>query len=85
MKELVIFGTDDKKTICLVEDEELVEKYEEDENNKSIEGNIYIGKVQNVITGLQSAFVNIGETRNAFIHVKDILPKVDIVKNEKLE
>ena len=85
MKELVIFGTDDKKTICLVEDEELVEKYEEDENNKSIEGNIYIGKVQNVITGLQSAFVNIGERRNAFIHVKDILPKVDIVKNEKLE
>lgn len=85
MKELVIFGTDDKKTICLVEDEELVEKYEEDENNKSIEGNIYIGKVQNVITGLQSAFVNIGEKRNAFIHVKDILPKVDIVKNEKPE
>ncbi len=85
MKELVILGTDDKKTICLVEDEELVEKYEEDENNKSIEGNIYIGKVQNVITGLQSAFVNIGEKRNAFIHVKDILPKVDIVKNEKPE
>lgn len=85
MKELVILGADDKKTICLVEDEELVEKYEEDENNKSIEGNIYIGKVQNVITGLQSAFVNIGEKRNAFIHVKDILPKVDIVKNEKIE
>lgn len=85
MKELVILGTDDKKVICLIEDEELVEKYEEDENNKSIEGNIYIGKVQNVITGLQSAFVNIGEKRNAFIHVKDILPKVDIVKNEKPE
>lgn len=85
MKELVILGTDDKKIICLIEDEELVEKYEEDENNKSIEGNIYIGKVQNVITGLQSAFVNIGEKRNAFIHVKDILPKVDIVKNEKPE
>lgn len=85
MKELVILGSEDKKVICLIEDEELVEKYEENENNKSIEGNIYIGKVQNVITGLQSAFVNIGEKRNAFIHVKDILPKVDIVKNEKNE
>lgn len=85
MKELVILGSEDKKVICLIEDEELVEKYEEDENNKSIEGNIYIGKVQNVITGLQSAFVNIGEKRNAFIHVKDILPKIDIVKNEKPE
>lgn len=83
MKELVICNSEDKKLICLIENEELVEKYEEDEENKSIEGNIYIGKVQNVITGLQSAFVNIGERRNAFIHVKDILPKVDIVKNEK--
>lgn len=85
MKELVILDSEDKKVICLIEDEELVEKYEENENNKSIEGNIYIGKVQNVITGLQSAFVNIGEKRNAFIHVKDILPKVDIVKKEKIE
>ena len=84
MKELVICNSDDRKIIALLEDEELVEKYEEDENNKSIEGNIYIGKVQNVLTGLQSAFVNIGEKKNAFIHVKDIIPKVDIVKNEKI-
>ena len=80
MKELIIYNSNNKKHIALIENEELVEKYEEDENNKSIEGNIYIGKVQNVITGLQSAFVNIGEKKNAFIHVKDILPKVDITK-----
>ena len=85
MKELVICNINNRKIIALIEDEELVEKYEEDEENKSIEGNIYVGKVQNVLTGLQSAFVNIGEKRNAFIHVKDILPKVDITKNEKVE
>lgn len=84
-KELIIFNKDDRKIIALLEDDELVEEYEEDENNKSIEGNIYVGKVQNVLTGLQSAFVNIGEKRNAFIHVKDILPKVDITKGEKNE
>lgn len=83
MKELIIFNENGKKVIALIEDKELVEKYEEDENDKSIEGNIYVGKVQNVITGLQSAFVNIGEKRTAFIHAKDILPKVDITKNEK--
>ena len=85
MKELIIFNEEHKKIIALVEDEELVEKYEEDESDKSIEGNIYVGKVQNIITGLQSAFVNIGEKRTAFIHSKDILPKVDITKNEKQE
>lgn len=85
MKELVILNSENRRIIALIEDEELVEKYEEDDNNKSIEGNIYVGKVQNVLTGLQSAFVNIGEKRNAFIHVKDILPKIDITKNEEVE
>lgn len=85
MKELIIFNEEHKKIVALVEDEELVEKYEEDERDKSIEGNIYVGKVQNIITGLQSAFVNIGEKRTAFIHSKDIVPKVDITRNEKQE
>ena len=58
MKELVILNSENRRIIALIKDEELVEKYEEDENNKSIEGNIYVGKVQNVLTGLQSAFVN---------------------------
>lgn len=84
MRELVIFNENNKKEIALLEDEELVEKYEEDENVKTIEGNIYVGKVQNVLVGLQSAFVNIGEKRTAFIHAKDIFPKIDITK-EKVE
>ena len=85
MKELIVCNRNNRKIIGLVEEEELVELYEEDSNNRSIEGNIYIGKVQNVIVGLQSAFVNIGEKRNAFIHVKDVLPKLDITKQEKTE
>lgn len=85
MKELVILRDENKRIIALLEDEELVEKYEEDETNKSIEGNIYVGKVQNVLNGLQSAFVNIGEKRTAFIHAKDILPKIDITKEAPAE
>ena len=85
MKELVVCNRNNRKVIGLVEEEELVELYEEDDDNKSIEGNIYVGKVQNVIVGLQSAFVNIGEKRNAFIHVKDVLPKLDITKQEQVE
>ena len=85
MKELVILRDENKRIIALLEDEELVEKYEEDETNKSIEGNIYVGKVQNVLNGLQSAFVNIGEKRTAFIHAKDILPKIDITKETPVE
>lgn len=86
MKELIIFNTEsEKKEIVLIEDGEMVERYEEDENNQSIEGNIYIGKVQNVLNGLQSAFVNIGEKRTGFIHAKDILAKIDITKDKQID
>lgn len=84
MKELVILNENEKRIITLVENKELVEKYEENLDNKSIEGNIYVGKVQNVISGLQSAFVNIGEKKNAFIHAKDIMKKVDITKGDEI-
>ena len=85
MKEIII--NEDKnetKTIMLVENGILIERYIENEETKRLEGNIYLGKIQNVLQGMQAAFVNIGENKNTFIHLKDILPKVD-VKNVDIE
>ncbi len=85
MKELIINTESNNEEILLVEDGILIEKYEDINRNNRIEGNIYIGKVQNVIPGLQAAFVNIGEGKNAFIHLKDILPKIDsTIEEEKI-
>lgn len=81
MRELLIANNEENKLILLLEDGILVEKYEEN-NKKSIEGNIYVGKVQNILNGLQSAFINIGETKNAFIHAKDIMPKINEVEEK---
>lgn len=78
MKEILINQKDDIKQILLLEDDKLVEKYQESENIQRIEGNIYIGRVESVLQGMQSAFVDIGQKKNTFIHMKDILPKVDI-------
>ena len=78
MKEILINQKENTKQILLVEDGNLVEKYEENENISRIEGNIYIGKVENILQGMQSAFVDIGQNKNTFIHLKDILPKVDV-------
>lgn len=80
MKELIINIEDNIERIFLLEDGVLTEKYIDSKYKKRLEGNIYIGKVQNIIPGLQAAFVNVGENRNAFIHLKDVLPKKDIVK-----
>ena len=84
MLELLIDKKENVKTIMLVENGILVEKHEEHENQKRLEGNIYIGKVQNVLQGMQSAFINIGEYKNTLIKIKDILPKVD-EKEEKID
>ncbi len=80
MKELIINIEDEIEKIYLIEDGILTEKYVDSKFKKRLEGNIYIGKVQNVIPGLQAAFVNVGENKNAFIHLKDVLPKKDITK-----
>ena len=86
MKQIVIKRKEDNENLILVlENGILVEKHLENTKNRNIEGNIFIGKVQNVLPGLDSAFVNIGKNRNAFIAVKDILPKIDVVKeNDKI-
>lgn len=82
MKEIYIKQEENIKKIYLIENNIIIEKHEEDVENPMLEGNIYIGKVQNVITGIGAAFINIGKGKNAFIHLKDILPKVDITKEE---
>lgn len=85
MKEILINQKENTKQILLLEDGNLVEKYEENENISRIEGNIYIGKVENILQGMQSAFVDIGQEKNTFIHLKDILPKVDVKDTKQTE
>lgn len=75
MKEILISTSNDKRIITVVEDTKLIEKYEETEEIKRLEGNIYLGKVIDVLPGMQAAFVDIGEEKNAFLHIKDVLPK----------
>ena len=82
MVEVFISKKDKQEKIALIENGNLVEYYEEDENTNRKEGNIYLGRVRDIIQGMQSAFVDIGTEKNSFIHLKDILPKVDEKKEE---
>ena len=86
MTELFIQEQGIKKEIALLENGRLIEYYEENtvDDNSQIrkEGNIYIGIIRNVLKGMQAAFVDIGTEKNAFIHLKDLLPKVDETKQQ---
>ncbi len=82
MVEVFISKKENNEKIALVENGNLVEYYEDDEDTERREGNIYIGRIKDIIPGMQSAFIDIGTEKNSFIHLKDILPKVDEKKQE---
>lgn len=84
MLELLINKEKNLKTIMLVENGILLEKHDEHEHQQRLEGNIYLGKVVNVLKGMQTAFVDIGAERHALIKLSDVLPKVDITKNQNM-
>ena len=75
MKELLVLKEENNLNIYLFENKKLIEHYEENLLKPMLEDNIYIGKVQNVFNGMQAAFVNIGVSKNVYIHLRDVLPK----------
>lgn len=85
MKEIIVNSTQDKNIIMVVEDGNLLEKYDEYEELERLEGNIYLGKVIDILPGMQAAFIDIGDDKNAFLHIKDILPKVSNQTGNKNE
>lgn len=81
--KLIICKNNENANIFVYNQGDLVEQYQEQFDNKRLEGNIYYGKVTNIVKGMQSAFINIGTDKNAFIHIQDILPKdKNIAENE---
>ena len=58
--------------VALLEKDDLAEIYVESAEHRRIAGNIYRGKVKNVLPGMQAAFVDIGEGKNAFLYTGDI-------------
>ena len=72
MKQLVINAGPLESRIALMEDNRLTELMIERQENPSIVGNIYKGRVDAVIAGMQAAFIDIGLDKNGFLYVSDI-------------
>src|SRR5690349_6286346 len=70
-KELVISASRRETRVALVEDDQVVEVYHQRENEYSLAGSIHKGRVTRVLPGMQSAFVDIGLERDAFLYVSD--------------
>lgn len=86
MLELIINKKEDLENIILLQNGKIVEYYTstEEERKRRLEGNIYVGKVGEIIDGMQAAFVDFGGCKKGFIHLKDAMPQID-EKKAKLD
>jgi ribonuclease E len=72
-KEIYISSTPHETRLAIVENDELTEIYYERENEYTLAGSIYNGKVTRVLPGMQSSFVDIGLERDAFLYITDFM------------
>jgi|GEM_PF-86081 len=72
-KEIYISSTPHETRLAIVENEALTEIYYERENEYTLAGSIYNGKVTRVLPGMQSSFVDIGLERDAFLYITDFM------------
>src|SRR5271157_5432113 len=81
-KELFVSSTPHETKVGIVEDDQLAEVYLERENEYTLAGSIYKGRVTRVLPGMQSAFVDIGLERDAFLYVSDFM---DLEESEEVD
>src|ERR1700676_4106548 len=72
-KEIYISSTPHETHLAIVENHALTEIYYERENEYTLAGSIYNGKVTRVLPGMQSSFVDIGLERDAFLYITDFM------------
>ncbi|WP_434511341.1 Rne/Rng family ribonuclease [Desulfitobacterium sp. AusDCA] len=74
MKEIILQGQAQQMRAAVFEDGNVIEVHEEEGAYSHLVGNIYRGRVENVLPGMQAAFVDIGLGKNAFLYVADAIP-----------
>jgi ribonuclease G len=72
-KKLIINVTEHETRVALLEDGTIAEFFIERRDDSDITGNIYKGRVQRVLPGMQAAFVDIGLEKHAFLYVTDFV------------
>ncbi|MCR4376017.1 MAG: Rne/Rng family ribonuclease [Acidobacteria bacterium] len=84
-KEMVISSTTHETRVAILEDDQVVEVFIEREQSRGVVGNIYKGRVSKVLPGMQSAFVDLGLERDAFLYVTDVIDPTEESLEEEEE
>ncbi len=85
IKEMIISSTPHETRVAILEDDQVVEVFIERESSRGVVGNIYKGRVSKVLPGMQSAFVDLGLERDAFLYVSDVISPTEEALEEDEE
>ncbi|MCY7408731.1 MAG: Rne/Rng family ribonuclease [Chitinophagales bacterium] len=79
-RELIIDAGQNGVDIALLEDKTLVELHQENLNQNVVIGDIFLSKVGKVLPGLNAAFIDVGQSKNGFLHYSDLGPQIRSVQ-----
>ncbi len=82
-KQILVSAEPNELKVAVLEDGRLVEIYVERKGRRPLAGNIYKGKVENVLPGMEAAFVDIGLEKNGFLYVEEVMVHEDPDKRPK--
>ena len=83
MKREILINANPRETrVAILEDDQLVELLVDRPDARRMVGDIYLGKVEAVLPGIQAAFVNIGTEKSAFLHASDLVVADDEEKDD---
>ncbi|WP_185882489.1 Rne/Rng family ribonuclease [Blattabacterium cuenoti] len=85
IKKLVIHADEQNVNIAFLENDNLLEIHSENYKTEFSVGNIYLGIVKKISYGLNAAIIDIGHSKGAFLHYKDILFQSNIIINKKIQ
>ena len=83
-KEMLVSSGDGESRVAIIDDGQVTELYFDRKFKKSIVGNIYLGRVENVLPSLDAAFVDIGEEKNAFLYINEVVLDMDFEESEEI-
>src|SRR2546423_11589233 len=84
-REIVINASKQGSRIAVLDEGQVVELWVERTRQRTIVGNIYKGRVTKVLPGMQSAFVDLGLERDAFLYVSDVIDEIEDFDSEGAE
>ncbi len=84
-REILMNTTADETRVAILEDEELVELMVDRPDSTRIVGDIFLGRVEAVLPGIQAAFVDLGTEKAAFLHVSDVAREEEVEEEDEGE